>query len=477
MNKKESESGSSGSSGVLGELPVLARIRLKARAFWDVCPPWAQGAMVWASLSPWTALVWTALTRVDPMGGYQIKWGSLHLACAWWALGLLVSGAVLPLARAMVGLARGDVASWAHFLAELKGLSASTGKPEPASAGAWALLGWAWMGGLGISWLQERTGRVDGITLGNSLPWHMWNGSRMEVATLIFICFAIAALRTKAHPGAPLSWRSAWGALRRALGQAPKAARSSALSWHLEWSRECAKSGVRGASQAAWRAVPFAIRQLILAGAAVVFCWAVGRQLAAQLDPAWARGEGSDLGGWTILSMAWLCAMLAGICSRESKSKVRSGLWFGAEGPGVWAWARFAVLGVGLERAMAWRTHASPLCSDATLSQGGVLIAVCAWAALTLSFEAMAWLGGVFEAWEREARQRGPRGLEAYAGAAGSEIKRWWGVAAGGAVRLGKAVERRALENGRDIALAQRVELEEEIEVPKARAPRRTGRL
>lgn len=473
----EKEKARAGVSSALGELPTVARARLKARAFWELCPPWAQGALAWAALSPWTASVWAALTRVDPMGGYQIKWGPFHMVCAWWLVGLAISCAALPLSRAMVGLARGAVASWAGFLAELKGVDAATGRAGPARAAAWALFGWAWIGGLGVSWLQERGARVDGGTLGKSLPWHMWNGARAEVVVLIFACFALAALRLKMAPGAPLSWGVAWRALRDGAGQAPGAARAGVSSWGRDWARAKSKGGAMSALRSAWEAAPFGARQLISAGAAVSLCWLVGRQLAQRLDPAWVLVQDSEQSGWTLCAMAWLCAMIAGICSRDSGGAPRRGLWFGPDGPGVAAWARFGVAGLAFERAMAWRAHADALCSDASLSQGGVLAVVCGWAALVYGIEAMGWLGGVFEAWEREALLRGPRGIEGYVGAACFELRSWWRAAAGGAARLGEAVERRALENGLDIALAQRSELEEEIEVPKARAERRSGRL
>lgn len=469
MKKEKSESKAAG--GRLSELPRVTRARMRWKALWELCPPMAQGALAWAALAPWTAPALAMLTRFDLGGDYELRWGQLGPAVLMALLSLLVSCAFMPLIRGFWAI-RGGSCSWADYSKALRGVDPSTGERRPAGDGAWALFGWMWLLAIGASWLQDRSLRAAGATLGRSVSGHLWSAARLELAVLILLSLGTAGLALSAGGAGP-SWRALPKAAATGAAHARRWARDAAGGAAREW--RAARAGGAGRF-AAWAAsierAPFAARVLCFSFSATAVWWWATAGLSAAFDPWWLASAVGERSWSLFFGVAALCALAVSLSSREHGRPEGSALWFTSHGPGVRPWAIFCGVGVALDAALSWDLARQPDCTNPGLIGAGLLVSVFCWTALVFVGEAMAWLGGVFEAWSKGARTLGPPGVETYAVVAWDKARKWWSAASVAKAKLEAAVDRRAMENEHAIALAQHKELAEEIPEPAKRSTR-----
>lgn len=469
-----------GLPGLLDALPWRDRLKIKAKAFWDVCPHSVQGALVFAVLAPWIALALTVLTKLDPLG-YQVRWGKFDMAVLMVAPALLLSAIFMPAARGVAALRRGGL--WPEYSEAISGVDGVTGKKVDPSPGAWAFFGWLWVIAVFMSWLDERSYRLEGLVSGVTIPWHVFNVARIEMCLLIFLTLGAAGLskagvfKSAQHAGMgpPTGREELEKADWSKLGAGLKGGAGSLRAWWREsveaergkWMAAKAEHG--GAKFKAWVAwwakAPFVIRTLSMSSIAFLIWWAVGNATSRLIDPDWAQEALTKMSWLKATMMIALAGLLARLMSKRPGEKWGSGLWFGPSGPSMMAWMGFAIGGIVLDRFSAFRMAEPLMCSEARFAGGGYFVVIFFWLAVVWGGDVLAWLGGHFEKIAKEAREEGELDLVALWKVA---KKRWVSAAAAAGqarVQLNKAMEKKVLENESDLARALKKELEDSVPV------------
>lgn len=475
--------------GILSERPWRDRVKIKTRAFWEVLPLGVQGMLVWAALSPMIAVALLILTRLDPVGDYSIPWGHFFTGLMTWGIAVGFSWLFLPGIQGVLALWGGGGRA-GYFLA-IKGLDSNRKRVE-ARMSSWAMFFWMWVLAVFLSWIDERSQRALGMTLGRGLPWSSWNVARIEICMLIlgtvvagglsfagaFKNRASAAKSSAFNSGQEpkVEWGVAWRGMRKAAVAGKAAAGQMVKSERRRW--DAGRKGGAGwlkAWLAWWGQAPFAIRAFSMACLAVGCWWGLGNWASDALDEPWMINQDSRL----TLSRALLVAMLSALFSKLVSAQpgaLKSAMWFSPEGPSLRAWGIIALAGVGLDRLSAWAVSQPEMCAQPRLAGGGFLVAMIGWVAVVFLSEALAWAGGVFEAWAKAARKKEGWFPLNIARVAGHAMARGWTAAGAASAQLSEAVERKALENEEALAKSQRKELEDAIpEAPKS--ARRSNRL
>lgn len=476
--------------GILSERPWRDRMKIKTRAFWEVLPLGVQGMLVWALLSPLIAVALLILTRLDPVGNYSIPWGPFFTGLMTWGIAVAFSWLFMPGIQGVLALWGGG-GKPGYFLA-IKGLDKNKKRVE-AKMGAWAMFLWMWVLAVFLSWIDERSQRALGMTLGRGLPWGAWNVARIEICLLVlgtvvagglsfagaFKNRASAALSTGfngALEEPKVQWGMAWRGMKKATVLSRAAAGEMIKRERGRWS--LARRGGAGRIKAWmlwWANAPFAIRALSMSCLGVAAWWGCGNWASDMLDQPWMINQDSRLTLGRALFVAMLSALFARLVS-ASPGVQKSAMWFGPAGPSFRAWALFAIAGVGIDRFSAWAASLPDMCAQPRFAGGGFLIAVMAWTGVVFLSEGLAWAGGVFEAWAAAARKMEGNFMVSIVKVATSAIARGWSAAGAASVQLSEAVERKALENEEALAKSQRKELEDAIpEAPKRE--RRSNRL
>jgi len=480
-----------GVKGLLDELPLPDRLKIKAQALWDVCPHSVQGALVFAGLAPWISLALIMLTKLDPLG-YQLRWGKPDVGVLMVVPALLLSAIFMPLARGVEALRKGGL--WAEYSSAISGVNAITGKKDKTSPGVWAFFGWLWVIAVFISWLDERSYRLEGVVSGVTIPWHVFNVARIEMCLLIFVTIAAAGLSKagvfKSSKRASQGQTKVCEGVEKAdwskLGAGLKSGVKSIKAWWKESVDAERSKWLQGKKQhessrlkawgSWWSQAPFVIRTLSMSSVAFLMWWGVGEATSRLMDPDWAQEALTKMSWIKAIMMVGLAGVLARLMSKRQGEKWGTGLWFGPGGPSMMVWLGFALGGIVLDRLSALRMAVPAMCFEARFAGGGYFVVIFFWLAVVWGGDVMAWLGGHFEKIAKEAREEGELDLVSLWKVA---IKRWGSarvVAGQVRVKMNKAMEQKVLENEADLVRALKKELEDSV--PEAsKKGRGTSRL